>query len=446
MDAEHAKAHIKEVRSLRKELAKPLHDSTSTAEDKDASLFALNDYRKLLRNSDPDYRQSVRIVSDLRREHFDKKKEVEEAFDLRELEAFNLLNKYVNPDLNSDSRAKAKKSFYSYCDTGLGYTILSSLLNTNLEVAKTRGKNTPRARRYSEILDEIKERYSVSDVFKVNFVFELHGVPANQDAFLKKQKESYEKMKTVFNKEGRNVVFLENATNGVEFDNYFQEVYRRFGSATLANIVTVQDLAPGVRKPSQNFIQESLTYDLSEREVAKITRDLEEHFTPNDASRYLLAICKAIDKLKSEGYDIDIMWERSPEDDLSTQALNLIEGKFEGTIDQFKETFNELASHGVMREVGIANHLCSEALKAKSSKKRANLIAFLGTTHNSLTAILPPYLTGSIDSASSSTEGVDSLHMTIIALLKYGISPPENFWNSEYARPRLKTLKAFPDF
>lgn len=64
-DGNEAAAHIAGVREYRKELASPLHDPNSTTEEQSQALQELRTFREL-NHQDPDYRQSLRILSELR--------------------------------------------------------------------------------------------------------------------------------------------------------------------------------------------------------------------------------------------------------------------------------------------------------------------------------------------------------------------------------------------
>lgn len=64
-DGREAAAHINGVREYRKELAQPLHDLASTPEERTQAIQDLYTFREL-NHQDPDYRQSLRILSELR--------------------------------------------------------------------------------------------------------------------------------------------------------------------------------------------------------------------------------------------------------------------------------------------------------------------------------------------------------------------------------------------
>ncbi len=65
MDSKEAKGYIKGVRDYRKEIGKPLHDPSSEPEQRQSALEDLRALR-VLHREDPDYRQSLRIISELR--------------------------------------------------------------------------------------------------------------------------------------------------------------------------------------------------------------------------------------------------------------------------------------------------------------------------------------------------------------------------------------------
>lgn len=440
MDAEFAKSHLKEVRSLRKELAEPLHNPAATDEDKIQATSALQDYRKLLRYSDPDYRQSMRIVSELRKEHFAKKEEVENAFGRDDqFASFQALDKYADPSLNSEKRIKAKKAFLEHADTAFGYSFLTDQVNNLIETAQLREEtDTPRFKRYKEIQTEMNERYS-GNKLRLYFAFESHGSLNSESIAEKKQKDFMQTMQSAFKKDEQNAVFFEAAEDGAEFNKQFQKVLHKYNSAALANLVVVSDFHNAAFSPESKgeYVNMLLNTNFSPQEIIKLTQQLEETFrTPFNDFYYFQALCKAIDKLSAEGYKINILIENSVKAKPNPEAMELLHGKFEGSLTQFKEAFRELSAHSVTREINIANQLCEEALITQQQGKQENLLVFLGTTHNSLPTILPEYLNGSIKTASSSIEIPDPSHMIIDTLLKYGIDPSEEVWNREYERYR----------
>lgn len=67
MGSEKLPQYLSDARKWRKDLASPLRDPSSTQDEKDRSLNDLQTLRGILRD-DPDYRQAIRIVSEIRNE------------------------------------------------------------------------------------------------------------------------------------------------------------------------------------------------------------------------------------------------------------------------------------------------------------------------------------------------------------------------------------------
>lgn len=435
MDKEIAKEYISVVRSARKGIAAPLRIPSASLEEKHTALDGIKLLNQAIR-IDPEYRQALGIVVQDRKTHFEKKDEVESTFGNNGLmEAFSALRRYADPTNTSEKKAKAKKAFYEIADTAFGYPTMSQVVEDNVNTASERQRETPLTKRYNEIKSEMAERYENADLLDIHFQFQSHylyGDKSQED-----EERTYEaKMRSSFQKGQKNILFTECGIGGNQLGKNFQDFFVKYKSASFAYRIPLYDsvIHETGLKPKGWLMETVKTKNYTTEEVRELLDEVGPLKDVDPEKAYILAAFEAADKLRTEGYDIEFMFENTSQD-ISPHLLQLLNDGSSETLDEFRTYKRGVAQANVQREISIANTICSQALRAKMNAQKTNLLVYLGTAHGSVAHILPKYLEESIKSAESDITHMSPIHTLDIFAdqqLKYGVEPLPQVWETMF--------------
>lgn len=262
-----------------------------------------------------------------------------------------------------------------------------------------------------------QESQSSESFLRLTLRFEEHRIKLEN--LEEKRFELARQFRDAFRLGERNICFLENADSNKEWRLAFQEGVRIYNSFRKAYLYAAPDP-----------VSERIT-DFSDTVIEAVTTSFETTKDIDPEAVYQWIILEILDRMRSSGYDIDVIYESSnasPEEHATLEKLTT-------KSPYARETLTFVGDRIRKRNVGINKQLVNIIDQARKVKQPMNPFVLLGTLHSGLIDLLPSHILNNTVASSETRQRdflcgpLNSMRDSIVSRLAQGLPISETYWD-----------------